>query len=226
MINKISKAVAELKYTMIGIVGKLIIDVLFSTIKIEVVGIEKVKHILDTREVILAFWHSRILLISYLYKKQNAVIMVSPSGDGEIIAQIVQRQGHETVRGSTSKKGRKALVRLIKTMKNEKKPGVVIPDGPLGPRFKAKPGIITLAKMTGYYIIPASYSAKRMWIFSSWDRFVLPYPFTTCRIIYGDPMQIPKHVDKEKESEFLVEFEENLNGITATVDNHFNHYIL
>ncbi len=219
------KVIAELKWNAIGIAGKLIIDLIFLTTKIEVIGLEKARHVLDSREFILAFWHSRILLISYLYKKQNGVSMVSPSGDGEIIARIVQRQGHETVRGSTSKKGRKALIRLIKIMKNKKKPGVVIPDGPLGPRFKAQPGIITLAKMTGYAIVPVSYSAKRMAIFSSWDRFILPYPFTICRVEYDYPICVPRNASKEEEKTLLLAFEKSLNHITANVDRHFNHYI-
>ena len=225
MIGRFQKTVVELKYNIIGIVGKIIIDLIFCTTQIEIIGFEKVKQVMDSRKVILAFWHSRILLISYLYKKQNGVIMVSPSGDGEIIARIIQKQGHKTIRGSTSKKGKAALIRLIKTIKNEKKPGVVIPDGPRGPRFKAQPGIITLAKITGYTIVPVSYSAKRIAIFSSWDRFIFPYPFTKCRIIYGEPMYIPKDTDKEKEANLLIEFEKTLNRITTTVDNHFNHYI-
>jgi lysophospholipid acyltransferase (LPLAT)-like uncharacterized protein len=225
MIKRFKKILIELKWNLIGIVGKFVIDVIFFTTKIEVVGFEKVKKVIDSRQVILAFWHSRILLISYIYKKENAVIMVSSSGDGEIIARIIQRQGHETVRGSTSRKGKRALIRLIKTIVKENRPGVVIPDGPLGPRFKAQPGIITLAKMTGYTIVPVSYSAKRMAIFSSWDRFILPYPFTTCRVIYDDPIYVPSTADKEEEKVLLMKFEKSLNHITKTVDTHFNHTI-
>lgn len=225
MTTRFHKVIIELKWKLIGIVGKIIIDMLFWTTKIEIIGFEKVKDAIDSRDVILAFWHSRILLISYLYKKQGAVIMVSPSKDGEIIARIVQKQGHETIRGSTSKKGRKALIQLIKTIKKEKKPGVVIPDGPLGPRYRAQPGVVALAKITGYALVPVSYSAKRMKIFSSWDRFVLPYPFTTCRVIYDYPIFIPKDANKEMENTLLAEFEKSLNTITIEADTHFNHYI-
>ncbi|MCJ7773999.1 MAG: DUF374 domain-containing protein [Desulfobacterales bacterium] len=151
--------------------------------------------------------------------------MVSPSNDGEIIARIIKKQGHKTIRGSTSKKGKAALIRLIKTIKNEKKPGVVIPDGSREPRFKAQPGIITLAKMTGYSIEPVSYSAKRMTILSSWDRFILPYPFTRCRVEYDYPIHVPKNVDRKEEKMILKVFEKSLNDITLNVDGHFNHYI-
>jgi len=225
MVGKLTIFFKELKWNIVGVFGKLVIDFIFSTARIEVIGFEKIKHILSSREVILAFWHSRILLISYLYKNQNAVIMVSPSRDGEIIARIVQQQGHETIRGSTFKSGRTAMIKLIKKIKHERKPGVVIPDGPRGPRFKAQPGIITLAKMTGYAIVPVSYSGKRLAIFSSWDRFIVPYPFTKCRVTYGDPIYVSKNVGKEEEKNLLMECEKTLNEITIDVDTHFNHYI-
>lgn len=225
MKQKIRNVIRELKWNLVGLLGKLTIDLIFLTTKIEIIGLEKVKQAIDSRKVILAFWHSRILLVSYLYKRENAVIMVSPSNDGEIIARIVQRQGHETVRGSTSKKGLIALFRLIKAMKREGKPGVVIPDGPLGPRFKAQPGIITLAKMTGYAIVPVSYSAKRMAVFSSWDRFILPFPFTTCRVEYNEPIYVPGNADKETEKTLLKAFENSLNHITQNADRHFDHII-
>ena len=225
MSGRLKKIITEIKWNIIGIGGKIIIDFIFSTSKIETSGLEKVKHIFDSREVILAFWHSRILLISYLYKNQDAAIMVSPSGDGEIIARIIQKQGHTTIRGSTYKTPRKALVQLIKTMRDEKKPGVVIPDGPRGPRFKAQPGIIKLAKMTGYPIVPVSYSAKKIAIFSSWDRFIVPSPFTTCRVVYDDPIYVPATADKHEEKTLLIKFEKSMNSITTKVDNHFDHYI-
>ena len=225
MIERIKNALSEIKWIIVGIGGKIIIDLLFWTTRIESIGLEKVKHLIDSREAIFAFWHSRILLISYIYKGYNGAIMVSPSRDGEIIARIVQRQGHTTIRGSSFKTPRKALLRLIKTMKDEKKPGVVIPDGPRGPRYKAQPGIVKLAKMTGYPIIPASYTAKKMAVFSSWDRFILPYPFTTCKVVYGDPVYVPTTADKEEEKTLLMEFETSLNRITKDVDSYFNHSI-
>jgi len=225
MIKRIHATATELKWKLVGIAGKIIIDLIFWTTKIEIIGLECVKQLLDSNKFILAFWHSRILLVSYLYKKQNGVAMVSPSGDGEIIARILEKQGQSTIRGSTSKKGKRALIQLIKTMKHENRPGVVIPDGPRGPRFKAQPGIITLAKKTEFPILPVSYSAKHIAVLSSWDRFIVPIPFTTCRVMYGDPIYVPKTADKEEEGFLLKSCETSLKHLTQTVDTYFNHNI-
>ncbi|MBN1931223.1 MAG: lysophospholipid acyltransferase family protein [Desulfobacterales bacterium] len=215
----------EIKWNLIGILGKLFIDLLFFTTRIESVGLENLLPIIQSKKFIFAFWHSRILLVSYIYKNYNGATLVSQSKDGEIIAQILQRQGHQTIRGSTSKGGLRALACLIKEIKGKQKPGAVIPDGPRGPRFKAQPGVITLAKKTGYPILPVSYSAKKIKIFQSWDRFILPYPFTTCRFVYGHPLYVPQAADKDTEKQYLIRLENELCRITCAGDRYFGHNI-
>ena len=112
---------------------------------------------------------------------------------------------------------------MIKRMKQNNRPAGIIPDGPQGPRFKIQSGVITLAKKTGYPIIPMSYSANRIKIFNSWDRFMLPFPFSTCRIIYGRPIFISKDADQVEEEKYLTDLEEELNRLTRRADQYFNH---
>jgi lysophospholipid acyltransferase (LPLAT)-like uncharacterized protein len=220
-----NKALEEIKWKMIGVLGKLFVDLLFCTTRVESVGFEKIEGIVESQSIIAACWHSRILLVSYLYKGWNAAILVSSSKDGEIIARILENQGHEAIRGSSTRGGLRALSRLIKSLKANKRPAVIIPDGPQGPRFIVQPGVITLAKKTGCPILPVSYSAKKIKVFNSWDRFILPFPFTTCRIIYGTPVYVPQKADQEMESECRIRLEEELNRITAGADNCFGHTI-
>jgi len=141
------------------------------------------------------------------------------------MAQILQRQGHETIRGSTSRHGVRAMTRLIRALKEEVRPGGVVPDGPRGPRFKVQPGVITLAQKTGYPIVPISYSAKRIKIFASWDRFILPYPFTEGCIIYGRPMSVSSQLGGEGQEVCRVRLEEELNRITREADRYYGHEI-
>ena len=216
----------EIKWQLIGVSGKLLVDLLFSTIRIESVGFERVEDIIASRKMIAAFWHSRILLISYLYKGWNAAILVSRSQDGEFIARLIERQGHEPVRGSTTRGGLRAAAKLIKSLKEHTRPAVIIPDGPQGPRFKVQPGVIMLAKKTGYPILPVTYSAKNAKFFSSWDRFVLPYPFTRCRVVYGRPVYVPAEANREAESGCRQQLEEELVRITIAADQHFGHTLL
>ncbi len=215
----------RLKWWLVGRLGKGLIDLICSTMRIQVVDFEKVRAEVESRRFILAFWHSRILMISYQYRGWGAAILVSGSDDGEIIAQILQRQGHRTIRGSTSRNAVRALASLIRVVKEEGRPGGVVPDGPRGPRFKVQPGVITLAKKTGYPVVPVTYSAKRLKIFASWDRFLLPYPFTDSCVMYGTPVSVPGNTDEEAQEVYRVRLEEELNRITRAVDRYYNHVI-
>ena len=215
----------SVKWWLIGWLGKGLVNLICSTMRIRVVDFEKARGEIESRKFIFAFWHSRILVLSYLYKRLGAAILVSRSKDGEIIAQILKRQGHETIRGSTSRHGVRALAKLIRILKEEVRPGVVVPDGPRGPRHKVQPGVITLAQKTGYPIVPLSYSAKKLKIFASWDRFILPYPFTEGSVIYGTPITVPFDIDGEGQEVCRKKVEEELNRITRTADQYYGHAI-
>lgn len=225
MSRKHKNTLDELKWNLVGLFGKWLIDVLFMGSRIEFVGLDKIRPLIESRKIIFAFWHSRILLISYIYKGLNAVTLVSKSDDGEIIARILRRQGQFSVRGSTGKGGLRALAQQIKLLKATGNPGAVIPDGPQGPSCKVQPGVITLAQKTGFAIVPITYSARRIKVFNSWDRFILPLPFTRCRVIYGKPVHIRADADVttlEHHRNFL---ETELCRITMEADGFFGHHI-
>jgi hypothetical protein len=213
----------ELKWHLIGTLGKLFIDFIFAGSKIEIRGRAPIEGLLASRRCIFAFWHDRILLVSYFHKGWNAAILVSNSADGEIIAQILQRQGHFMVRGSTRKGGGRALVRMIKEVREHRRMGGVVPDGPQGPRHKVQPGIILLAQKSGYPIVPVTFSAKRGKRFNSWDRFLLPYPATACMLVYGNPIEVPAGNDPNLVPQYSRKLEEELMRITRQADAHFGH---
>jgi lysophospholipid acyltransferase (LPLAT)-like uncharacterized protein len=225
MAIKQKNKLAEIKWELVGILGKLLIDILFYTMKIELRGFEKVRPIINSKKFIYAAWHSRLLLTNYMSKGLAGTAMVSASKDGEFVARILKRQGHEAFRGSTTRGGIKALSALIKKLKEEQMPSIIIPDGPQGPRFKVKLGIIILARETGYPILPFSYSAKKIKVFASWDRFILPYPFTKCLGIYGKPFYVPKDADKNDLMRYRNLLEKELNCLTEEADSCFSHKI-
>jgi lysophospholipid acyltransferase (LPLAT)-like uncharacterized protein len=212
-----------LKWWLIGLAGKLLIDFLFVFSSVERKGFRAVSRLIGTRRFIFACWHSRLLLLSYIYKRLDASIMVSNSADGEIIAQVLQRHGHKTIRGSTGKGGMRALMQQILDMRDNRRPGVVIPDGPTGPRHKVQTGVILLAQKTGCPIIPLAYSSKRRKVFGSWDRFILPFPWTRGVITYGRPIEVPTKADANTIQECALRLEQELNRITARADEYFGH---
>lgn len=225
MSRKSKKRFDELKWNLVGLFGKWLIDLLFIGSRIELVGLDGIRPLIDSRKIIFTFWHSRILLISYVYKGLNAVTLVSRSDDGEIIARVLHRQGQFSVRGSTGKGGLRALAKQIKLLKTTGNPGAVIPDGPQGPCCKVQPGVIALAQKTGFAIVPITYSARRIKVFNSWDRFILPRPFTRCRVIYGEPIHIESDAGTSILECYRKLLETELCRITTEADGFFGHHI-
>lgn len=217
---------AHLKWRLVGLFGNALVDVLFKTLSIESVGLgPELREIHVARRMIAAAWHSRILLLGHLYRGWDGVALVSRSEDGEIIARMLQRQGQETVRGSTSRGGARALARMVMKLRERNRVAVIIPDGPRGPRFRVQPGIIALAAKTGYPIVPMTYSARRMKVFNSWDRFILPAPFTRCRVVYGRPLRVPPGLDRAGAEAHRKYLEDALNAITRQADARFGHRV-
>jgi lysophospholipid acyltransferase (LPLAT)-like uncharacterized protein len=221
--NAQSRALEHLKWRLIGLAGKAFIDLLFTGSKISIGGQAPIEGLLKSRRYLFALWHSRLLLPSYYFKGLNATAMVSNSADGEIIAQILKRQGQVTVRGSTGKGGLRALTQQIHDLRKNHRPGVVVPDGPQGPRHKVQQGIIILSQKTGYPIIPLTYSAGRRWVLNSWDRFIMPYPSTSCHIQFGRPIQVPADSNAHDIARYMVKLELELNRITSEADLFFGH---
>jgi len=215
----------DLKWRIVGITGKWFVDALFSTIRMNVIGWDEVAPLMNSKRFLFAFWHSRILPVCYTHKGYNAAIMVSRSKDGEIIAQVIYRQGHEPVRGSSTRGGREALHQIVESLKTGARPGVMIPDGPQGPRRKVQHGIIRLAQITGYPIISITGSFSHMAVLNSWDRFIIPRPFSRCLLMYGKPIYVPSDADEVLQESLRCQLECEMNRITQRVDNYFGHYL-
>jgi lysophospholipid acyltransferase (LPLAT)-like uncharacterized protein len=220
---KKSSNTVSLKWKVIGLACKLFIDFLFLFSRVETRGFGAVADLVASRRYIYAIWHSRILLPAFWHRGVNASILVSNSADGEIVAQMLHRYGHQTIRGSTGKQGLRALMRQVADMRKHVRPGVVTPDGPQGPRYRVHPGVVLLSQKTGFPIIPLAYSARKRKVFNSWDRFVLPLPWSKCAMVYGNPISFPDTVDDKALAMHIQKVENELNRVTAIADAMCGH---
>lgn len=152
-------------------------------------------------KVIYAFWHRNMLPLLYLHRNENAVILISSSKDGEIIAGPAKLLGYQTARGSSSKKGSSATRKLIKLAKGNSL--AITPDGPKGPSEKIKDGTTFLSYFTKLPIIPVAVDIDKEKVFNSWDRFRLPHFFSKINITYGDPIFIKAKDEIGERKEFL-----------------------
>jgi len=117
--------------------------------------------------------------------------VVSDSRDGEIIAQVLERIGYGTARGSSTRGGLKALIALKRHME-QGRIGVITVDGPRGPRHKVKDGAVYVAHRSGALLFPVRSRPASLHVFErSWDKFQLPMPFTRCPVYFGEPLEFP-----------------------------------
>ncbi len=170
----------------------------------------------DGQPVIWLAWHNRVLLLPEFYRhelpERRGSVMTSASRDGEIIAQVMARYGAGAVRGSSSKKGREALVAAVRVVRSGEDL-VIVPDGPRGPRYLMQPGSIKLAQLTGAPILPVGLRPRASWrLEKTWDRLHIPRPFSTVDVTLAPLQYIERDADVDAERERVEKLMIEING--------------
>ena len=174
----------------------------------------------EGKNFIYAFWHGRQFLLFHSHRNTGIVIPASESRDGEIQAQILRRFGFDVVRGSSKRKGERALLGMVDGLRKGKTIALAV-DGPRGPLHEVKQGVTYLAGKLNKPIVPVVTGARRYWILGKiWDRYMLPKPFTAGVVIYGNPIVVNGTTEDELESKRR-ELEMALNGLMNEADGYF-----
>ncbi len=211
-----------LRARILGFIGWLVIAIWGRTIRLTFIGKDiPDRFAAENQNIIYAFWHGRQFLLVLGHRGTGIILPSSESRDGEIQTRIMTRFGYGIVRGSSKRKGEKALLGLVDGLRKGKNIGLAV-DGPRGPLHEAKQGAAYLAGKLNKPIIPVATSAKRYWIFEKiWDKYLLPKPFTQGIILYGDPI-IVNGISTEELEEKRKELETALSALMVRADNHFN----
>ena len=160
------------------------------------------------KQSVYALWHGEQILPLCLNSGRNIVAMCSMSKDGEIQAGILKDFGFIAVRGSTSKRAERALIETIRYARKGHYVAFTV-DGPKGPVYKVKSGLLLVSQKVGIRLIPISARAKNSLVFNkSWDKFTVPLPFSKTVVVYGYPIEISKD-DNLEEKALIVEQELN-----------------
>ncbi len=211
----------KILFYLVTKLGGLVILLLGKLSFIKIVGRHHLEN-LKSKNVpfIYVCWHGRMLLPIYIHRGQGITGMVSLHTDGEMIAQTAHKIGYYTVRGSSTRGGAEAFHNMVNVL-NKGGLGAMFPDGPRGPRHYLKPGTIYLAQKTGAYLLPICYSTKRKIQFNSWDRFILPLPFSKSIVIYGQPIDVPKNLSQEQLEQVRTKFQEDMIQLEKQADEYF-----
>jgi len=199
---------------LIDILGKPVFWLWAKSARMTVLGEDEYRRLRKAgRPVVILIWHGKILLAPYFFRGRNMMPLVSPSGDGEIVARLLDGWGYKTLRGSGSHFIKKAWLE----MKGELEGGgevIIVSDGPRGPDRKLKMGAVKLAAETGAALVPFSFSADRKKILKSWDSFLIMPPFSRVVAAYGPPLEVPRGLsaeglerERQRIERILVEFD-------------------
>lgn len=193
------RLLTDAKITILAVLGFLVIRAIYSTLRLRIVGLPHSEKYLASREspAIILFWHGHQLLMPrtmpflfgpHTYRK--TYVLISEHGDGRLIARLIRLFKLYSVAGSSTRGARKATIRLLKLIKDGHNISIT-PDGPKGPRHVVKEGVARIAQLSGIPVIPVGVAVSRYWQMKSWDKMILPKPFSKIDAYFGEPYYVP-----------------------------------
>lgn len=215
--------IANIKTWLLGGIAALLIRLIHTTIRWEYIGFPASAPPPASAPVVIAFWHGRMLMMPMIYRRARGAfprtiyMLMSQHGDGRLIAFAVRLLSISCVAGSSTRGGLAALLKMCRWIEAGADVGFT-PDGPKGPRYECKDGIALVAQRTGAVVLPFSYSTERRWQLSTWDRMIIPKPFSRGVAILGAPISVSQEEDREQAR---LRIQEALHEITEQADRHW-----
>lgn len=219
--SSILSLVPQCKNLAISALGAALLWMIRKTLTVKRIGLDGDElHWPEQAPRIVALWHSHQLMMPWVYldaprgagKRRPFTALISKSPDGRLIARAMKYLGVSSVTGSSTNGGREAMYSLAKVIKAGSHV-VITPDGPKGPPQKIKQGVLRLSQLSGATISPAAIAGRCLWKFGSWDRMILPKPFSTIVIAMGRPISIHRSATKEEIENFSDQLESALNDL-------------
>lgn len=150
----------------------------------------------DGKRPVLVLWHDSLLPLSFSHYKDSLATIASDSKDGDLIAYILEKWGFMPARGSSTRGGIKAAMKLVKLCKSNNIPAAITVDGPKGPRHEVKSGAVFIAKCLDNEIYAVTLKTDRFIRFNSWDKFIFPKPFAKVEVWYSEPFYVSESKDE------------------------------
>jgi lysophospholipid acyltransferase (LPLAT)-like uncharacterized protein len=160
-----------------------------------------------TENYIGALWHNRLLIFPLVLRRffpnRAGAALISASRDGDLLTDAIHRFGYGVIRGSSSRLGASAILQLTEMLASGRDV-VITPDGPRGPAYELGPGIVFLAQKSGASVLPMNLEYSGCWRLRSWDRFIIPQPFSRVRVLISRPLRVkPTGTPEDFEAERL-----------------------
>lgn len=192
--------------------GYWFIRLLGPTLRVSVSYEEGAQTTLDERPLVASFWHSCMIPATYIFRNMGIRVMSSFSYDGEYMGRIIKRFGFVAVKGSSSRNPVRALLGLRRALDEGWTVAFTL-DGPRGPRHKVKPGPVGLGKSSGLPLTTFHAAVERAWVLNSWDRMIIPHPFSRVLVRVGKLIHVPKDANEQEVESYTAELQASLDRV-------------
>jgi hypothetical protein len=198
--------------SIIIFVGHGIIRLLGPTLRVAVSYEDGAQDKLDARPLVASFWHSCMIPATYIFRDMGIRVMSSFSYDGEYMGRIIRKFGFVAVKGSSSRNPVRALLGLRRALEEGWTVAFTL-DGPRGPRHKVKPGPVGLARSAGVAMTTFHAAVEKGWTLNSWDRMVIPHPFSKVLVRVGKLIAVPENATDEELARYTDELQATLDRV-------------
>ena len=196
----------------------LVLKTFYAGLRFSVTGEEAIRETWRAgHATIFVGWHGRLLPLVFRYRNEDLVMLVSAHRDGEYLARIARGLGYDSIRGSSTRGGYRALREMVRAVRAGHSL-CITPDGPRGPRERFKAGALQVARISGVPVIPVVAGSRQAWWIEGWDRFLVPKPFAHIHLAFGRPRTIPAKATSGDLERHARELEDELGDLKAMVD--------
>jgi lysophospholipid acyltransferase (LPLAT)-like uncharacterized protein len=200
-------------------IGYGFIRLIGPTLRVCVSREEGAQQTVGQRPLVLNFWHAGIIPATYFFRSLGIRVMSSNSYDGEYMGRIIRKFGFVAVKGSSSRNAVRALLGLRRALKEGWSVAFSI-DGPRGPRYKVKPGPVTLARSSGVPLSTFHIAVESAWVLNTWDRLIIPKPFSRVLIRFGKLIPVSADAADEDMDRYQQELQDSLDGICEFAEDN------
>jgi len=181
--------------------------------------------LLGDKKVVITTWHRCAIYLLLKYGFIHPMVLFSSSKDGDLLADFAKKLGVIPARGSSTRGGKEGSEQMVEFLNTGGRVVATVADGPQGPAFRAKPGLVRIAQKSGVVLMPMTWSANKVWMFvNAWDKTIIPKPFSKIVIYASEPYLIPEEAKDEEFDNYVKNMQKTLNVMTRDVDIMVNHH--
>jgi lysophospholipid acyltransferase (LPLAT)-like uncharacterized protein len=199
--------------------GYWFIRLIGPTMRVCVSREEGAQQTIEQRPLIASFWHSCMIPATYMCRNLGVRVMSSNSYDGEYMGRIIRKFGFVAVKGSSSRNAVRALLGLRRALQEGWSVAFTL-DGPRGPRYEVKPGPVALARSSGVPMTMFHMAVHKAWVLNSWDRMMIPKPFSRVLMRFGKLVEVPENVSDEDVDRYQQQLQDALDRVRAYAEEN------